>query len=152
KINLDISHPDMENLHIEWYRDGGQIAEDVTQIDIDDDGIYKVVAGNKKAFDYCFSEMTFSVDYYANRNCVIPEGLSPNNDGYNDYLDLAFLSDKSGIAFIKIFNRYGTEVYSKNNYVDEWEGQSDNGNTLPVGTYYYIIRLKDNSEDIKGYI
>lgn len=152
QVKINISNVDLDNLHIEWYRDGGKFAEDVTEIAVDHEGTFKVIVGENDYFDFCQEEMTFNVEYYHNKNCIIPQGLSPNNDGKNDFLDLEFLNDQSGIAFIKIYNRYGTEIYSKNNYVDEWHGQSDNGKTLPAGTYYYIIKLKDDSQAIKGYI
>lgn len=67
--------------------------------------------------------------------CEIPKGISPNNDGLNDSWDLSSFDIKK----VEIFNRYGTKVYSKSNYVDEWYGQADNGNELPDGTYYYMI-------------
>ena len=31
------------------------------------------------------------------------------------------------------------KVYSRNNYTDDWRGQSDDGDELPDGTYYYSI-------------
>src|SRR5699024_7426769 len=93
-IVLDISHPDMQNVHIEWYRDGGLIAQDVSQIQVEEDGVYKVVAGQNDAFDFCTRVMSFDVEYYDNKNCVVPEGLSPNGDGLNDNLDLRFLDDQ----------------------------------------------------------
>ncbi len=150
-IVLDITHPDMQNVHIEWYRDGGLIAQDVSQILVEEEGVYKVVAGQKGAFEFCTQVMSFDVEYYDNKNCVIPEGLSPNGDGLNDNLDLRFLNDQHGIAEIQIFNRYGVRVYSKTNYTNQWHGQSDNGK-LPTGTYYYIIQLEDGTQTIKGYI
>ena len=39
----------------------------------------------------------------------------------------------------QIFNRYGTEVYSKLNYLKEWNGNSDGGHELPSATYYYVL-------------
>jgi gliding motility-associated-like protein len=70
---------------------------------------------------------------------MIQRGISPNNDGLNDYFDLQAFNVKE----LKIFNRYGTNVYSKANYQNEWYGQSDNGNELPDGTYYYVIDFAD---------
>ena len=150
-VVLDITHPDNSLLDIDWYRDGGLIAQNVEQLDVSEPGIYKVIAGETLATD-CHEEITFTVDYYNNENCVVPEGLSPNNDGYNDNLDLAFLHDKHGVASLQIFNRHGLEVYSKDNYTDEWYGQSKDDKTLPVGVYFYIIKLKDGSDDITGNI
>ncbi|HBD26680.1 MAG TPA: hypothetical protein DC020_07625 [Flavobacterium sp.] len=70
-------------------------------------------------------------------NCVIPKGVSPNNDGLNDTWDLSGFDAKQ----VQIFNRYGVEVYSKSNYINEWGGRANNGNELPDGTYYYVVSL-----------
>jgi gliding motility-associated-like protein len=67
--------------------------------------------------------------------CDIQKGISPNNDGKNDYFDLAGFNVKK----LTIFNRYGTEVYSRTNYTNEWRGQSSKDKELPDGTYYYVI-------------
>lgn len=68
--------------------------------------------------------------------CQIQNGISPNGDGLNDYFDLSAFDVKS----IKIYNRYGTEVYSKENgYTKEWYGQANNGNMLPDATYFYVL-------------
>ncbi len=67
--------------------------------------------------------------------CNIPKGVSPNGDGDNDEFDLTGFN----VRKLEIFNRYGTKVNSFTNYTKEWHGQSDNGNELPDGTYYYVI-------------
>jgi len=67
--------------------------------------------------------------------CDIQKGISPNNDGKNDYFDLAGFNVKK----LTIFNRYGTEVYTRTNYTNEWRGQSSKDKELPDGTYYYVI-------------
>lgn len=68
--------------------------------------------------------------------CLIPRGISPNDDGDNDSFDLSGMN----VAHLAIFNRYGQEVYTKNNYTNEWHGQGSGGD-LPTGTYYYMIEL-----------
>ena len=72
-------------------------------------------------------------------SCSIPKGISPNGDGLNDSWDLSAYNIKK----VEIFNRYGTKVYSKSNYENEWFGQSDSGNELPDGTYYFVIDFTD---------
>jgi gliding motility-associated-like protein len=74
-------------------------------------------------------------------NCSIPKGISPNGDGMNDSLDLSDFD----VVNLKIFNRYGMKMYERNNYIDEWRGQTDNGSTLPSATYYYLIYFTDGS-------
>ncbi|GLB50319.1 hypothetical protein Y10_26870 [Neptunitalea sp. Y10] len=79
--------------------------------------------------------------------CEIPEGISPNNDTRNDNFDLQGLA----VQHLKIFNRYGTEVYQKNNYTNQWHGQTDNGQALPTGTYFYYIQTT-TGEELTGYV
>ncbi|OYQ48495.1 hypothetical protein CHX27_02190 [Flavobacterium aurantiibacter] len=79
--------------------------------------------------------------------CIIQRGISPNNDGENDSFDLSAYD----VRRLVIFNRYGTEVYSRNNYVNEWFGQDSSGNELTDATYFYVITTNDGKE-ITGWI
>ncbi|WP_204344666.1 choice-of-anchor L domain-containing protein [Psychroserpens algicola] len=72
-------------------------------------------------------------------SCVIPQGISPNGDGMNDTFDLSSYE----VSKLEIFNRLGTLVYSKTNYTDEWYGQTNDGEELPVGTYFYTMEYRD---------
>lgn len=90
----------------------------------------------------CTGTDSVDIDLYNIGQCVISQGISPNADGMNDCLDLEFIADRSGAFSIEIFNRYGTTVFSKTNYVNEWCGQSDNEELLPTGTYYYVIKFE----------
>ncbi|MFD2600593.1 gliding motility-associated C-terminal domain-containing protein, partial [Flavobacterium suzhouense] len=80
-------------------------------------------------------------------SCEIQRGISPNGDGMNDVFDLTALNVKK----LSIFNRYGQEVYSKNDYKKEWGGQDNNGNELPTGTYFYVIE-RATGENNTGWI
>ncbi|MBU2940825.1 gliding motility-associated C-terminal domain-containing protein [Lacinutrix sp. C3R15] len=73
-------------------------------------------------------------------NCIIPQGISPNNDGKNDNFDLTGYD----VSKLEIFNRHGIKVYSKTNYTNDWYGQSDSGDELPVGTYFYVMEYQGN--------
>ncbi|QBZ98929.1 choice-of-anchor J domain-containing protein [Flavobacterium sangjuense] len=78
-----------------------------------------------------------------NNPCLlIPRGISPNNDQVNDTFDLS----DYGVKEITIFNRYGTIVYSfSGNYTNQWKGQSDSGQELPDGTYFYSIHTTEGA-------
>ena len=69
----------------------------------------------------------------------------------NDTLDLEFLNDRSGIVKLSIYNRLGLLVYEKEQYMNEWMGQTDDGSELPVGTYFYTIELQ-TEEPLSGWI
>ncbi|MEK8181177.1 choice-of-anchor J domain-containing protein [Flavobacterium buctense] len=88
----------------------------------------------------CDSTMSFTVE---NNPCrVIPRGISPNDDQVNDTFDLTGY----GVKDIIIFNRYGTKVFSfSGNYTNQWRGQSDGGDELPDGTYFYSIHTTEGS-------
>ena len=66
---------------------------------------------------------------------MIQKGISANGDGENDYFDL----EGQNVSQLQIFNRYGVKVYSRGNYSNQWYGQSDKGEELPDGTYYFVI-------------
>ncbi|RYD97005.1 MAG: gliding motility-associated C-terminal domain-containing protein, partial [Sphingobacteriales bacterium] len=88
----------------------------------------------------CEAIVSFNVE---SSFCSIPKGISPNNDSLNDSFDLTGLN----VRTISIFNRYGKEVYNKANYSNEWGGQSNNGDELPSGIYYYAIELTDGKSE-----
>lgn len=93
-------------------------------------GEYSVRVTNAEG---CSVEASIIVE---NTSCFIPRGISPNDDGYNQTFDLSNLDVKD----LHIFNRYGLQVYEKENYINEWYGQSDKGD-LPTGTYFYVVTL-----------
>ncbi|KGO90933.1 hypothetical protein Q766_20700 [Flavobacterium subsaxonicum WB 4.1-42 = DSM 21790] len=78
---------------------------------------------------------------------MVQKGISPNNDGLNDSFDLSGLD----IRKLEIFNRYGKEVYSKSGYTNEWMGQTDGGDELPTGTYFFMFE-RNNGETQTGWI
>jgi gliding motility-associated-like protein len=85
-------------------------------------------------------------------SCDIQKGISPKGtgagDNKNDFFDLAGQNVKK----LEIFNRYGTKVYSKANYVNEWYGQSDKGDELPDATYFYVIEYNAGGSAKTGWI
>lgn len=80
-------------------------------------------------------------------DCVVPKGISPNGDGLNDAFDLSSFQVKE----LQIFNRYGTEVYFYGKgYTNQWYGQTNEGNLLPDGTYFYV--MKTERDIYTGYV
>ena len=102
---------------------------------------------------YCWSSTTINVNFYENSYCIdLPQGLSPNGDGFNDCLILDHLEDREDIDKIEVFNRYGTKIYELNEYVDQWCGSDQDGKVVPVGTYFYIIYFNSSKEPITSWI
>lgn len=73
--------------------------------------------------------------------------FTPNGDGFNDYWELPDLASW-GKCEVKVYNRWGKLVYSNPDYNNLWDGTS-NGNQLPEGAYYFIIKT-ENAGTIKG--
>jgi gliding motility-associated-like protein len=83
---------------------------------------------------------------------IIPEGFSPDGDNINDYFEIKGIENYPN-AEISIYNRWGTLIYSKKPYFNEWDGISSiTKKMLPVGTYYYILNLKNRMKSIAGWI
>jgi gliding motility-associated-like protein len=75
----------------------------------------------------------------------IPQGVTPNNDGVNDYFDIAGL--EYTYNKLVIINTGGAVVYRAENYrsddpVNAWTGLDLNGNQVPEGTYYYLLTIR----------
>ncbi|MFY7991299.1 MAG: gliding motility-associated C-terminal domain-containing protein [Fluviicola sp.] len=120
-------------------------------------GTYVVVVTNQAG---CIDTASAQVAIVVRPDCLtIPQLVSPNNDGHNDGWEIPGL-DYYTNAEIQIFNRWGNRVYFVSPYTKTWTGEQNEGlsidgksERLPVGTYFYIIQLKDAEEtEYKGYV
>ena len=80
----------------------------------------------------------------------IPEGFSPNNDGINDLFEITGI-DAYPNTVLRVFNRWGQEVFSSNDYRNGWDGRSDNGRELQNDTYFIVLEFGDG-ETHNGYV
>jgi len=82
-------------------------------------------------------------------NCdlIIPQAISPNNDGLNDVFQIQNLYGIHLNHSLKIFNRYGVCIFEGNNN-RKWDGTSKEGDLVPVGTYFYVLKLNNDENDV----
>ena len=78
---------------------------------------------------------------------VVPQGFSPNGDGFNDWFNIQGLYDVFLNHKLLIYNRFGTLIFEGNNDL-KWDGASNRGpnpssKKLPAGTYYYVLHLNE---------
>lgn len=79
----------------------------------------------------------------------IPNVITPNSDGKNDAFVIQGL-ELFATRKLRIFNRFGNEVYQSSQYQNDWTAQG-----LKEGTYFYILEIAGEqykARVIKGYI
>lgn len=77
---------------------------------------------------------------------LIPEGISPNDDGLNDYFVIDLLDDVKGD--LKVWSRWGDVVFEAEDYQNDWEGQCETAlcmgkGVVPEGTYFYELTIME---------
>jgi gliding motility-associated-like protein len=75
---------------------------------------------------------------------IFYNSFSPNGDGKNDTW-VIYNIEKHPANHLRIFNRWGDLVYEKEGYNNDW-----NGSSLALGTYFYILELKEKSAVFRG--
>jgi len=84
------------------------------------------------------------------KKITIPNTFSPNGDGRNDYWNIDALITYPE-SLMLVFDRYGQQVFKSVGYATPWDGKY-NGQPVPVGTYYYVLDLKNNTPKISGWV
>lgn len=69
------------------------------------------------------------------------EAFTPNGDGINDKWLVTQGSNCTSQIEVKVYNRYGSMVYSNLNYSNDWNGTYE-GKPVADGTYYYRITFR----------
>jgi gliding motility-associated-like protein len=119
-----------------------------------DPGIYNIQVGNPGTG--CFSEEEILIDYGWLPDCelTIYSVLSPDLDGFNDYWHIENIDlDKYRENSVRIFNRWGQQVWQGVNYDNDlvvWQGNGELNDPLPSGTYYYLLQIEGS--DWNGFI
>ncbi len=91
---------------------------------------------------------------------LIPNIITPNNDGYNDVFIITQDGNNSENQGLKsnserpkindfyitneliIFNRWGQKVFEQQNYQNDWDGEN-----LKDGVYFYVLKCHGEFED-----
>lgn len=75
----------------------------------------------------------------------LPNVFTPNGDGKNDTFVIMGLELFKN-AELRVFDRWGNEVYLTDNYRNDW-----NGKGLNEGTYFYYLKIEDEAGQIHTY-
>ncbi len=149
------------SLQFNWEFNNAMISTDreivINNISAYNVGVYTLTVQDEfgcKATDNAFLQVV-------NCDILIPEGVSPNSDGKNDVF---FIENLEGYPNTEVtfFNRWGMQIYQSDDYKNDWDCHSTsrlnmNNEVLPEGTYYYLIKLGGDPENLsygkiyKGY-
>lgn len=93
----------------------------------------------------CQSTIDVSIEVLTNYDLQPVNLFTPNGDGSNERFYIKNIECYSDCV-VKVYNRWGLQVYSSNAYMNDWKGTDMNNDKLPDGTYYYVIEC-DGRED-----
>ncbi len=75
------------------------------------------------------------------------EVMTPNSDGYNDGLVIAYANLTSNS--LTIMDEAGNIVFETTNYQNDWTGINKKGKPVEAGVYYYVYKENDGRELIQ---
>jgi len=67
--------------------------------------------------------------------------ITVDGDGMNDNFIINCIENYQ--STLQIFNRWGQIVFETTNYDNTWEGTDRNGDALPEGGYFYVLKLTE---------
>ncbi|MBC5846200.1 gliding motility-associated C-terminal domain-containing protein, partial [Flavobacterium muglaense] len=99
-------------------------------------------------FNTVVTNHTISATFSAGLNTLqvtAAEAITPNGDGINDTWVINNIENYPN-AVVRVFNRWGAEVFFARNYQNNWDARNKNNQTLPEGSYYYQINFESTSK------
>jgi large repetitive protein len=95
---------------------------------------------------------------YSIEELIISQGFSPNGDGNNDTWYMKGIESYPN-NIVKVFDRYGIQVYQKSGYentIAPWDGRGNvgqmAGKLVERGTYFYILEPGNGMKRLEGYV
>jgi len=113
--------------------------------------LYQVTATDTLTNCQTFDEILVTVE--KKRNVYIPNTFSPNGDGLNDLFSVSTGEDVASILSLKIFNRWGAQVYGRENIEPNelvgWDGNQGSEKS-ENGVYVFVseVLFKDGFKQV----
>jgi gliding motility-associated-like protein len=80
------------------------------------------------------------IDYEVpGRDLEIPNVITPNGDGMNDFFDVGYSGDE--LFYLQIYDRWGTKYFESRNRTQLWDGKDLNGKDVADGVYFYTVEV-----------
>jgi gliding motility-associated-like protein len=81
----------------------------------------------------------------------LPTIFTPNQDGENDVFDIHGIEAYPDNE-LTVVNRWGNVVYTEENYHNTWTGTHNNGEELPDGVYFVILKINGGEIERNTYV
>jgi gliding motility-associated-like protein len=81
----------------------------------------------------------------------LPTIFTPNSDGENDVFDIHGIEAYPDNELI-VVNRWGNVVYEEDRYNNTWKGTHKNGEELPDGVYFVILKINAGEIEKNTYV
>jgi gliding motility-associated-like protein len=146
-INIDT--PPCVNCTYEWIFPSGEVATTPSVTYTFDGFGESTVYYNVTNSIGCTASNSFTITFPP--LLYIPNTFTPNNDGLND----VFMVEASSVFTyeIRIFDRWGDQVYYSTNVQDAWTGdrRGNNGTYCPNDIYNYVAKIKGFNGEAQEY-
>ncbi len=87
--------------------------------------------------DQCNKKDTITTDIkIVDCNVIVPNVVTANGDNKNDIFKINGLENFPN-SNLTVFNRWGSKIYSNNNYQNDWSPDNSDG------TYFYVLEVSD---------
>lgn len=96
--------------------------------------------------DGVYASLSNEVKIDFERELVIPNVITPNQDGFNDTFEIKNIKLYPQNRLV-ILNRYGKVLYDQSGYQGGW-----NGEELSSGIYYFNLLLPEKQKEFKGWL
>jgi len=94
--------------------------------------------------DGCTDSSNILLQYKEETIIHYPNSFSPNADGKNDKFYVLSEGVQLADFNLEIYNRQGEQLFRTTRQSQGWDGRKPNGELVPIGTYYFILRYRDD--------
>ncbi len=128
------------------YRKLGTILSDTSTAITPDESFSCYLRVKAVRSDGAFSSLSNEVKIDFERELIIPNVITPNQDGFNDTFEIKNIRLYPQNRLV-ILNRYGKVLYDKSGYLGDW-----NGGDVSSGVYYFNLLLPEKQKEVKGWL
>lgn len=89
----------------------------------------------------CRQAYSIAVEALSSCSTELPNIITPNGDGHNDFFGILTRANLETIQFMEIYNRWGQPVFSSLDPAAVWDG-AQNGLPVPADVYVYRLAVR----------